>query len=106
MRTAVWSIFAVAFAVWSLIAWGAHALIGAGGSLVAGNADVVPVWPEAVEPLSWLAHFGTGVGEWLVVAIWALVSGAMALAAYLVTRLLPGSAQHIKQLGSNLNVHR
>lgn len=106
MKAVVWSVFAIALATWSLIAWGTHALIGASGSLVAGNADIVPVWPEAVELLSWFANFGTGVGEWLVIAVWVTVSGLMALAAYLVTRFLPGSAHRIKELGSSFNVHR
>jgi len=104
MKTIVWSIFAVALAIWSLLAWGAHAFVDAAGGFAARNADAAPVSPEAVEFLSWFAYLGAGVGEWLVIAVWAVVSGLMALGAYLITRFVPGSAERIKKMGSSLNV--
>ena len=73
MKTLVWFLTAAVAGVWSLLCWGAHVLIGAGGTLVARNVDVVPYLPpEIVEVSSWLALVGTSVGEWLVVAIWVI----------------------------------
>lgn len=73
MKTLIWLATAALAAVWSLICWGAHVLIGYGGSLAARNADIVPYAPpELIELASWLAVAGTHVGEWLVVAVWAI----------------------------------
>jgi hypothetical protein len=74
MKTLIWIVTAAAIGVWSLLAWIAHGLIGVAGGLAAGNADIIPADPMLVEWASWLAMAGTGVGEWLVVAIWAIVS--------------------------------
>ncbi len=74
MKTLIWIVTAAAIGVWSLLAWIAHGLIGVAGGLAAGNADIIPADPMFVEWASWLAMAGTGVGEWFVVAIWAIVS--------------------------------
>jgi hypothetical protein len=73
MRTLIWLATAALAAIWSLMCWGAHALISYGGGLAARNADIVP-WlpPELIELASWLAIAGTHVGEWLVVAVWVV----------------------------------
>ena len=89
MRTLVWIITATAIAIWSAIAWLAHMLIGASGNLMATNADILPLGAEAVELASWLASFGTSVGEWLVVALWAIVALVFYGTGYVVTRLVP-----------------
>lgn len=74
MKTLIWIVTAAVIGVWSLLAWIAHGLIGVAGGLAAGNADIIPADPMFVEWASWLAMAGTGVGEWFVVAIWAIVS--------------------------------
>jgi hypothetical protein len=80
MKTLIWLLTAAVAGVWSLLCWGAHALIGYGGNLAAGNANVVPYLPpEMIELASWLAVIGTNVGEWLVVAVW-LIGMAIVLA--------------------------
>jgi hypothetical protein len=73
MKLLIWFATVALAGVWSLLCWGAHVLIGYSGGVVARNADVVP-WlpPELVELTSWLAIVGTNVGEWAVIAIWAL----------------------------------
>jgi hypothetical protein len=91
MKTFIWLVTAAIAGVWSLLCWGAHVLIGAGGNLVARNADVVPYLPpELVEMSSWLAVVGTSVGEWLVIGIWAIgfavVLGFGAIGAKLLGR--------------------
>jgi hypothetical protein len=89
MKTLIWLATAALAAVWSLVCWGAHALIGYGGSLAARNADVVPYLPpELIEMASWLAVAGTNVGEWLVVAVWAIGMAILLALAAIGRRLL------------------
>jgi hypothetical protein len=99
MKKLLWGVIALALVVWSGLAWVAHSLVGWGGSVASGNADIVTLNPEAVEWLSWLALFGTGVGEWLVVGVWAIgVVVALLLGAF-GSRFLPqlsGLAQKLR----------
>lgn len=89
MRTLIWIGTGVVIALWSALAWAAHGLIGVGGNLVASNADLIPADPLLIEWASWLASAGTGVGEWLVVAVWAIVSLMIATLGFAGTRLVP-----------------
>lgn len=89
MRTLIWIATWAIVALWSGLCWLAHGLVGIGGSLVAGNADLIPVDPQLIEWASWLATAGTGVGEWLVIAIWAFVTAVVFALAFAATRLLP-----------------
>jgi hypothetical protein len=60
MKTLIWLGAAALAAIWSLMCWAAHALIGYGGQLAASNADIVPYLPpELIELASWLAVAGT-----------------------------------------------
>jgi hypothetical protein len=91
MKTLIWIVIWVVIALWSGLAWIAHSLVSVGGSLVASNADIIPsVDPLVIEWASWLATVGTGVGEWLVIAIWAIVSLVIFAIGFVVTRLVPG----------------
>ena len=90
MKTLIWTITAVLLGLWSLLAWVTHGLVGVAGSLVAGNADIIPADPMLIEWASWLASAGTGVGEWLVVALWGFVSLILLALAFVATKLLPG----------------
>jgi hypothetical protein len=89
MRKLIWVLTIAAVAVWSGIAWLVHAAIGVGGNLAASNADAVPLDPEAIEWISWLATAGTGLGEWLVIAVWAVVSALIFLVGAIAARFLP-----------------
>jgi hypothetical protein len=89
MKTVIWIITAAVIGLWSLVAWFAHGLVGVAGGLIAANADIVPADPLLVEWASWLASAGTGIGEWLVVIVWAIVSALLFVAGFAVTRLLP-----------------
>lgn len=89
MKTIIWIITAIVTGLWSLLAWFAHGLVGVAGSLIAANADIVPVDPLLVEWASWLASAGTGIGEWLVVIVWAVGSLLLLAAGFAATRLLP-----------------
>ena len=89
MKNLVWAITALIVGLWSLLAWMAHGLVGVAGNLVANNADLIPVDPLLVEWASWFASAGTGVGEWLVVAVWAVVTLVLLAMGFVGTRLLP-----------------
>ena len=92
MKTLIWAVTGVVIAIWSGLCWIAHGLVSVGGNLVANNADIIPaVDPLIVEWASWLASVGTGVGEWLVIAIWAIVSLVIFALGFVVTRFLPGA---------------
>lgn len=90
MKTLIWAATAVLLGLWSLLAWVTHGLVGVAGSLVANNADIIPADPLLVEWASWLASAGTGVGEWLVVALWAFVSLILVALGFVATKLVPG----------------
>jgi hypothetical protein len=89
MKTLIWIVTAIVFGLWSLLAWITHGLVSVAGNLVASNADLIPADPLLIEWASLLASAGTGVGEWLVVAVWALVSLVLLAVGFLVTRLVP-----------------
>lgn len=89
MNTLVWILTGTLVALWSLVAWITHGLVGVAGGLVASNADMIPADPLFIEWASWLASAGTGVGEWLVVVVWTLVSLVLLAAGFVITRLLP-----------------
>jgi hypothetical protein len=92
MRKLIGAITAAVIAVWSLIAWIVYKLIGFGGNVAAANVDIVPVDPEAVEWLSWLAQFGASLGEWAVIAVWAIVAAIIALIGYIAAQVVPNKA--------------
>ena len=94
MKTLIWTITGILVGLWSLVAWITHGLVGVAGNLVANNADILPADPLLVEWASWLASAGTGVGEWLVVAVWLFVSLVMMALGFVATMLVPrlGSA--------------
>jgi hypothetical protein len=97
VKKLVWLLAAVAAALWSLMAWGAHALLGLGGNAISSNVDIVPVDPEIVEWLSWVSIFGANVGEWLVVAIWVVGMIAILGLGFIAAKLI-GSRNAISRL--------
>jgi hypothetical protein len=89
MKTLVWGLTIALLALWSLLAWVTHGLVGVAGGIVASNADIIPADPTLIEWASWLASAGTGVGEWLVVAVWGLVSLVLVGMGFVGTKLVP-----------------
>jgi hypothetical protein len=89
MRTLIWIATATLLVLWSGLSWLAHSLVSVGGNLVATNADIIPADPLLIEWASWLATAGTGVGEWLVVALWAVVSLVIVALGFIAARLSP-----------------
>ena len=90
MQKLVFVVTVTALLVWSGVAGLAYTLIRLGGQAVASNADVLPADPEFVELESWLAVFGTGVGEWIVIIVWAAVAAVILALGFVVKWILPG----------------
>jgi hypothetical protein len=89
MKTLIWCVTAAAVVLWSGLAWFVHGLVGVAGGLAAGNADIIPADPLFVEWASWIAATGTGIGEWLVVAVWAIVTLLLLGVGFAATLLGP-----------------
>lgn len=89
MKNLIWIATAGVIGLWSLVAWITHGLVSVAGNLVATNADLLPADPLLIEWASWLASAGTGVGEWLVIAVWAIVSAILLALGFVATRLIP-----------------
>ena len=95
MKSLIWILTAAVIGLWSLLAWITHGLVSVAGNLVANNADHLPADPLLIEWASWLASAGTGVGEWLVVAVWAFVSLVLLALGFVATRLVPRFRQSL-----------
>jgi hypothetical protein len=100
MRKLLWPIIGFGLVVWSGLAWLVHSLVGWGGQLVASNADVVSPHPETVEWLSWFAHSGSGIAEWIVVAVWAAGVALALLVGFASSKLLPRFSSLTERLGT------
>jgi hypothetical protein len=87
MKKLIWLATFAGIAVWSLIAWAAHGLVGIAGNLASSNSDILPVPPEWIEFASWIALAGSSVGEWLVIVIWGVVSLGIAGLGFMGARL-------------------
>jgi hypothetical protein len=100
MKKLLWPVIGVFIVLWSGLAWVVHSLVGWGGHLVSSNADIVTPNPEAVEWLSWFAHSGSGIAEWLVIAVWALGVGLALLVGFASAKLLPRFGSLTQRLGT------
>ncbi|MFM7253899.1 MAG: hypothetical protein ACKO27_12655 [Ilumatobacteraceae bacterium] len=88
MKTLIWCGTVVLAAIWSLIAWMVHALVGMAGGVIESTTGIIPVDPVLAEWAAWLASAGTGVGEWLVVALWAIGSLVLLVLGFVATRFV------------------
>jgi hypothetical protein len=100
LKRILWTVIGLGLIVWSGLAWFLHSLIGWGGSVANNNVDVLTPSPEAVEWLSWLTLFGTGVGEWFVVGVWGLGVLLALVVGFAGTRLLPNLAKLSQRVGT------
>jgi hypothetical protein len=72
MRNLIWLGGLVVLGLWSLVAWGGHALLDWTSNWAAANADVVSGVPEIVETVSWAARGLGNASEIIVIIVWAL----------------------------------
>ena len=100
VKKLLWPVIGLLLVAWSALAWFVHTLVGWGGQLISQNADVVTPHAESVEWLSWLATFGSGLVEWLIVGIWALGVGLAVVIGFAGPRLLSRFRGLTQSLGS------
>lgn len=79
MRTIVLGLGAVAVAIWSALAFIAHLLIDVLGGYGARNADALPLPPDLIVAVSEGLRLVTGVGGPVVVTVWAIGAGIIAM---------------------------
>lgn len=72
MRSLIWIAGLVVLGLWSLVAWGGHALLDWTSNWAAANADMVSGVPEIVETLSWAFRSLGNASEIIVLIVWAL----------------------------------
>ena len=90
MRAIVWGVAGAALVVWSLLAWGGHALLDWSSDWAAANADKLSSAPEIVEWSSWALRGIGDASEILVLILWALGAILVVGIAGVVNRLLAG----------------
>jgi hypothetical protein len=93
MRNLIWLGGLVVLGLWSLAAWGGHALLDWTSNWAAANADMVSGVPEIVETVSWAARGLGNASEIIVIIVWALgailILGLVGLANRLLGRRRP-----------------
>jgi hypothetical protein len=94
MKSLTWCGTGVLAVLWSLLAWMLHGLVGFAGGAIASGTQIVPLEPLLAEWASWLTSAGTGIGESIVVALWAI--GTILLFAGRTASLTPRSTQAAK----------
>lgn len=72
MRNLIWLGGLIVLGLWSLVAWGGHALLDWTSNWAAANADMVSGVPEIVETVSWAARGLGNASEIIVIIVWAL----------------------------------
>lgn len=98
MRISIWIIAVIALAVWSLLAWGGHALLDWLSDWAAANADKLSSVPEIVEWTSWGFRNLGNASEYIVLIAWALGSILIVGLAGLVSRFLAARQRKLTDL--------
>lgn len=89
----------IALAVWTLLLWGAHALVSVGGDAAYRNADRISDDPNTVETLAWALNLTQDVGLIAIIIVWGLGALVMAVVGY-------GIAQVISRRNPSLPTYR
>lgn len=87
MKRWLWIAAAALGVLWSFVAWGVYALIGAVGGVLAENADLASAHPETVVWLSWLVKLATNAGLIGTLTVWAIGLAAIALLSFLLAKV-------------------
>jgi len=90
MRISVWVAAIIALFVWSLLAWGGHAVLDWASGWAATNVDKISPVPEVVEWVSWSFRSLGYASEIIVVIAWAIGAILIIGLAGLVSRFMAG----------------
>lgn len=88
MKIFIWVLAIVLLVPWTGGAWLAYALVDVSGDWMSGNADMVASEPQVVETVSWLGRLVAGVGEAVIIAVWALGTLSVVAIAWLLSWLV------------------
>jgi hypothetical protein len=88
MRISIWVVAVIVLVIWSLVAWGGHALLDWASDWAAANADGISPVPEVVEWVSWGFLSLGNASEAIVLIVWALGAILIVALAGLASRLL------------------
>lgn len=94
VRAWIWIATAVVAALWTLLVWGAHALVAATGDLLINGIGQLDAWPEIEQLLAPLAGWIEPLGQFAIVAVWALGLGVLSLLAWAGQRLTRIAQRH------------
>lgn len=86
-RAWIWIATSVVAALWTLLVWGAHALVAATGDLLSVGIGQLDAWPEIEQWLAPLAGWIEPLGQFAIVTVWALGLGVLSLLAWAGLRL-------------------
>lgn len=87
IRAWIWVATSVVAALWTLLVWGAHALVVSTGDLMSGGIGQLDAWPEIEQWVAPLAGWIEPLGQIAIVAVWTLGLGVLSLLAWAGLRL-------------------
>lgn len=88
MKIFIWIMAFVVLVPWSGAVWLSYALVDVSGNWMSANADMLAAEPQAVETLSWLGRTLAGVGESVILGVWALGALSVAGIAWMLCKLV------------------
>lgn len=88
MKIFIWVVALILLVPWSGGAWLAYALVDVSGDWMSGNADMLAAEPQVVETVSWLGRMLAGVGETVIIVVWALGVLSVSAVAWVFCRLV------------------
>lgn len=87
IRAWIWIAAAVVAGLWTLLVWGAHALVASAGAQIFDGIGQLDAWPEIEQ---WVAPLAGGIeplGQIVMVVVWTLGLGMLSLLAWAGLRL-------------------
>ena len=82
----LWIGTAVLAVLWTLLTWGAYALIAFAGDALSGGAGFLSAWPDAQYWLSWSVRLAEQFGVVFLVIAWAIGLFLLLVAAWVGAR--------------------
>lgn len=98
MKRLIWTVLAVLGLAWSALAWLLHGLAGAGGPLVVTLTRWFDLEPSNTQWLADGLSMAGGLAQWLVIAVWLLGLGALALIGWGGGRAADSAAEAGRQM--------
>lgn len=88
MKIFIWIVALLMLAPWTGAVWLSWTLVDVSGDWMSANADLLAAEPQVVETLSWLGRTLAGVGEAMIIVVWALGVLSVWLIAWMACKLV------------------